>query len=305
MTSRAFLKGALTGAALILFLQWLFPGLGPGGGGGGEDLGHLPTLERLRRTRVARIGFANEAPYAYLDTKTGRLTGEAPEIARVVFRRLGVDRVEGVLTEFGALIPGLKAGRFDVIAAGMYVTPPRCQQVDFSTPTYSVGEGLVVPSGNPKGLHSYRDIAAKGATIGVVTGAIQRRYALESGILSDKIKVFPDAASALEAVGAGRVDGYAATSLTVNDLLARAGDAGLERAEPFADPIIDGAPVRGYGAFVFRPGDDALRAAFDRELDQFIGSPQHLELVAPFGFTEAELPGEVTVAELCQGAPAR
>ena len=32
-------------------------------------------------------------------------------------------QVDGVLTEFGSLIPGLQAGRFDIIAAGMFVTP--------------------------------------------------------------------------------------------------------------------------------------------------------------------------------------
>ena len=35
---------------------------------------------------------------------------------------MGINQVEGVLTEFGSLIPGLQARRFDIIAAGMYVT---------------------------------------------------------------------------------------------------------------------------------------------------------------------------------------
>jgi Bacterial extracellular solute-binding proteins, family 3 len=39
----------------------------------------------------------------------------------------------GVLTKFGALIPGLRAGRFDMIAATMYITPPYRKQVQFQT----------------------------------------------------------------------------------------------------------------------------------------------------------------------------
>jgi polar amino acid transport system substrate-binding protein len=67
------------------------------------------TLERIQREGTIRVGFANEAPYAYLDTAENRLTGEAPEIIRHVMASLGVTEVEGVLTEFGSLIPGLQA----------------------------------------------------------------------------------------------------------------------------------------------------------------------------------------------------
>src|SRR6218665_22009 len=56
----------------------------------------------------------------------------------------GVKKVDGVLTEGGALIPGLRAGRFDVIAAGMYVTPGRCKQVAFADPQYQIADTLLV-----------------------------------------------------------------------------------------------------------------------------------------------------------------
>ena len=32
----------------------------------------------------------------------------------------------------GFVIPGLNAGRFDLIAAGLFITPERCEQVAFS-----------------------------------------------------------------------------------------------------------------------------------------------------------------------------
>lgn len=301
--TRPFLKGAAFGAVSMFILIWLFPVLAPverETTGRGDS--SLPTLERMRERGVARIGFANEAPYAYVDRETGELTGEAPEVARAILARLGVERVEGVLTEFGALIPGLKAGRFDLIAAGMYITPERCREADFSNPTYRIGEALVVRAGNPLGLHSYADIAANpDATLAVVTGAIQRRYALASDIPEGRLAIFPDAPTALEAIAAGRADAYGGTSLTVNDLLAKADDPRIERADPFTDPVIDGKPARGYGAFVFRQGDDEVRAAFDSELESYIGSEAHLSAVGRFGFSREELPGDVTAAQLCRG----
>ena len=155
---------------------------------------------------------------------------------------MGINQVEGVLTEFGSLIPGLQAKRFDIIAAGMYVTPERCRQAAFSNPTYGVSQALLVKQGNPKNLHSYEDAARNpNARLGVVVGAIESDYAASLKVPPDRTIVFPDAVSALAGVQAGRADAYAATALTVNDLMGKAGkDSGLEKAEPFTDPVIDG-----------------------------------------------------------------
>lgn len=258
------------------------------------------TLQKIQKQGVVRIGYANEAPYAYVDEKTGRLTGEAPEIARVVLARMGVERVEGVLTEFGSLIPGLKAKRFDIIAAGMYILPKRCREIAFSNPTYKIGEAFLVKAGNPLDLHSYEDMAAHpDAVVGVVTGAVELAYARATGIDDERIAVLPDAPSAVASVQAGRIDAYAGTALTIQDMLNKAGDGGVERAEPFTDPVIEGETVIGYGAFGIRKADKALLEALNRRLEAFIGSDQHLELVRPFGFTDAELPGDASAVQLC------
>lgn len=259
------------------------------------------SLERIREEGVVRVGYANEAPYAFVAQEERRLTGEAPEIARAVLGRLGIDEIEGVLTEFGSLIPGLKAGRFDIIAAGMYVLPERCREIAFTNPTYKVGEAFLVESGNPLDLHSYEDVARHPtARLGVVAGAVELGYARRIGVPDERISVLPDAPSAVAAVSAGRVDAYAGTSLTLRTLKNRLGEGGLELADPFTDPVIDEEMVIGYGAFGVRKEDTDLREALNEQLAELIGSPEHRELVAPFGFTEAELPGEVTAEALCQ-----
>ena len=261
------------------------------------------TLETVKAAGKIRVGYANEAPYAFLRSDEDQVTGEAVETARVVLKRMGIDQIEGVLTEFGSLIPGLQAGRFDIIAAGMYVTPERCRQVQFSEPTYGVGEGFLVKAGNPKKLHSYDDIISNPEIkLGVVVGAIQIDYARQLKIPDEQVVVFPDAVSALAGVQAGRADVYAATALTVADLMTKTTlDDGLERAEPFTDPVIGDTDVLGYGAFAFRNADAEFRDAFNRELHEFVGSADHARLVEPFGFTEEELPQGVTTKKLCAG----
>jgi polar amino acid transport system substrate-binding protein len=263
----------------------------------------LTAIERIRRQGSVRIAFANEAPYGYLDTDTGRVTGEAPEIARAVFARMGIAHVEAVSTDFGALIPGLIAGRFDVIAAGMYVTPERCREIAFSNPTYRIGEAFVVASGNPSALHGFDDVLARpGVKLGVVAGAVELAYARRLGIPDPQLVLYGDNVSALDGVRTGHVDAFACTTLTALSLLRRAADTRLELARPMRQPVVDGVEQVGYGAFGVRRADAGLRRALNEQLAQFIGSAEHLELVRPFGFAAATLPGNVTASELCGAA---
>lgn len=295
--TRRFIKYRwLTAIALVVILMW-----NAGCGATQEVAGS--TLEQIQASGIVRIGYANEAPYAYSDQTTGRLTGEAVEIARAVFAQMGVSEIKGEIAEFGSLIPGLKAKRFDIIAAGMYVTPERCREIAFTNPTYKIGEAFMVQAGNPLDLNSYEEVASHPtARLGVVAGAVELGYARATGIPEDRIAILPDAPSAVEAVRAGRIDAYAGTSLTIQNILNKTGDQGVEKAEPFTNPVIEGKPAIGYGAFGLRKEDTALLAEFNAQLEQFIGSEAHLERVAPFGFTAAQLPGDVTAAELCSSS---
>jgi polar amino acid transport system substrate-binding protein len=258
------------------------------------------SLQRALAEDTVRIGYANEAPFAYLDIVSGKVTGEAPEVARAVLARMGIHHIENVLTEFGSLIPGLQAGRFDIIAAGMYILPERCQQVRFSNPSYRNGEAFVVRRGNPGALYGYDDVLKHpGTRLGVVTGSVESQYARGVGIPPQQLVYFPDGPSAVEGLVAERITAYAASSLAARDLVARGASLGIELATPFTDPVLNGQPVRGYGAFGFRQGDGDFVEAFNHGLQDFIGSDAHRRLVMPFGFTPDELPGKVSAAALC------
>lgn len=258
------------------------------------------TFEKAKREGFVTVGFANEKPYAYA-TPDGKLTGEAVEVARAVLKRLGIEEMDGVLTEFGSLIPGLKAKRFDIITAGMYVTPERCEQVDFANPEYSIGEAIAVKQGNPKGIHSYEDIAANpDIKVGVMGGAIEYDYMIKVGVSEDQIVIVPDQPSAISALQAGRVDTVTMTGPSLQAMLEATNDSNIERVMDFTQPVIDGKSVRGYGAATFRQEDDDFREAFNRELQALKDSGELLEILSQFGFTEQELPGDMTAAELCK-----
>ncbi len=257
------------------------------------------TLELIRREGIARIGYANDIPFGHA-TADGKITGEAPEIARKILARMGIEKIEGVLVEFDSLIPALKAGRFDIIAAGMFVIPERCREIAFSEPTFSLGQAFLVKKGNPLNLHSYEDVAKNpNAILCVMKGAVEGYYARAVGVPESRIYTVPDTPSGLVAVKNGVSDALALTSLSIQNLVSAAKDPGIERVQPFRDPVIQGKVIRGYGAFGFRKDDRDFLDEFNKHLKAFIGTNEHLETVQPFGFTESELPGRVTTGELC------
>ncbi|MGI5455152.1 ectoine/hydroxyectoine ABC transporter substrate-binding protein EhuB [Streptomyces sp. CA-249302] len=253
-------------------------------------------LERLKAAGVVRLGIAGEIPFGYID-KDGELTGEAPELAKAVFKRLGVDRVQPVPTEFGSLIPGLNSQQFDVVAAGMYVNPERCEQVVFADPDYQMLDAFIVRKGNPKGLHDYEDVVAKKAKFATGTGYAEIQYAVEAGYKESDILIVPDQVAGLNAVEAGRVDVFAGTALTTREVVRKSGKA--ESTKAFA-PLVKGKPHVDGGAFAFRPTETRLRDAFNVELRKLKESGELFRILRPFGFTKAEMT-DLTAKELCAG----
>jgi polar amino acid transport system substrate-binding protein len=254
------------------------------------------TLERAKREGFLRVGFANEAPFGYA-TPDGKLTGESPEVVKAVLQKMGIGQVDGVLTEFGSLIPGLQAGRFDIIAAGMFVNPKRCEQVQFSEPTYGIGQAFLVAAGNPKAIADYGTIAANpDLKLAVMSGAVEAGYARDSGVKEEQIVQLPDQSSLVAAVKAGRADAAALTALSIADMASK--NEGVESNKPFGE--VAGKSVVGHGAVAFRKEDTDLYEAFNAELKKFIGSEEHIALVTPFGFGKDFLPTKTT-AELCAG----
>ena len=253
-------------------------------------------LDRLRVEGVVKLGIAGEIPFGYID-RDGEFTGEAPEIAKVIFRRLGVERVQPVPPEFGSLIPGLRARQFDVVSAGMYVTPTRCAQVIFADPDYQMRDAFIVANGNPKGLRGYEDIARTGAKMATGTGYAEIDYAVSAGVPRDSIRILPDQLAGLLAVEQRRVDVFAGTSITVQNVVRQTGSTLVEATEPF-QPMLDGKPAVGAGAFAFRPAERNLRDAFNRELHALRQSGELLQIVRRFGFSEAEMT-TLTAQELC------
>lgn len=247
-------------------------------------------MSRARQTGVIRVGYAVEAPYAFLSPE-GEVTGEGPAIARVIAARLGIARIEWRLAEFGGLIDDLEDGRFEVIAAGMFITPERQQRVAFSRPTFQAGPGLLVRQGNPHGLRSYAELLRqRDLRIAVLMGSVEEAHLRRIGCPEERLLRVPDALSGRTAVRTGRADVLALSAPTLRWMTLHPVSRLTEMAALDAEPGGGSAPPPALGGFVFRRKETALLRAWNDELARFLGTEEHRRIVAAFGFSPAELP---------------
>lgn len=262
--------------------------------GGGDTQN---TLEKAQESGTITLAVASERPYSWVEN--GEPTGATIALHKQIFSNLGIDDIKVEEVEWNSLIPGLNAGRWDVVSAGMSILPDRCKQAAFSDPEIMYTTTLAVPKGNPQKLTDLDSIAEKGdVTLAVQSGAIEEGYAADLGI-GDVIKV-DSATAGLETVQSGRADAFALTAVSLNWMTKDSKD--LETTEAFVQEL-DGVEQIGAGATVFRKADKDLLKAYNDELAKITGDEQsYLDLVEPFGFTAENLPpAELSTAQLCSG----
>jgi polar amino acid transport system substrate-binding protein len=261
-----------------------------------DKAGAQEALERLREQGFVRIAIANEPPYTEVKPD-GSVAGAGPDLAREIFKRLEVDEIVASVSEYGAMIPGLQAGRFDVVTAGLFMKPERCAAVAYSEPDLCDAEAFAVKAGNPLNLQGFEDIAANpDANVGVPGGSVEEKAALEAGVPRDRTVVVPDGQSGIKMLQDGRIDAYSLPVLSIADLLEKAGEgAGLETVSP-----VQGTPVSCAGA-AFRKGEEDLRDAYDEILAEMKESGEFAEIIEPSGFS-AEAAKGASREELCTAA---
>ncbi len=249
-----------------------------------------PLQDRIDAGESVRIGFANEVPWAYPGEGNEPL-GFVNAHAIGVLHAMGIDNIEPVVTDWGGLIPGLKAGRFDVITGGMYILKERCENVAFSDPMAKVGDILIVPNGNPKNLHNMDDIAADNGSLVTGAGYNSIKVAKAAGVGS--IMEVPGPTEILAAVRAGRADAGAVTYFTGANLVAGLDD--VELSDASKQPV-DGANWVG---IAFRHDDADVRDAFNAAQSGYLGSDAMLASVAEYGYGEGALPDDKSTDWVC------
>ncbi|PSH55634.1 ectoine/hydroxyectoine ABC transporter substrate-binding protein EhuB [Phyllobacterium sophorae] len=250
-------------------------------------------LEKIKSGETIRLGFTNEPPSAYPGDNNEPL-GLVNAMTLDVLKKMGTTKIEPVVTDWGSLVPGLQAGRFDIITGGMWIKPERCRNVLFSEPIALSKDALVVPKGNPENLHSYEDMRDKGLTFATGAGYTAIQDAQKVGIADDKIMQVAGPPEIVQAVKAGRAAAGVLYNLNAYTLAEK--DAAVEVADPF-----NSAAPSNYPAIAFPLNEQGAVDAFNAVLKDYIGSDEMMKAVGKYGYTKVMLPDGTTTAEACKG----
>lgn len=278
-TRRDFFRRAGAMGAVAIGGPAILGACGVGGEGGAGEA--ATTYEKAKETKNIKVGFANEAPWAFMDEK-GELTGYAPAVARAVLKKLGIDNVEGEVTDFDSLIDNANAKNYAFVAAGMFINKDRCAKSAFAVPDYKVGSAFMVPKGNPKGITKFEDITKAKVKIATLGGAVENGFAEDAGVPKNLIVPMAKQDDILRAVQNKDVYGAALLDVTSEWLVKQNPDAGLEVTESFQ--FSDQPDV---GTFNFRKDDTQFLKDFNRELIALHKSGEWQKLAEPFGLTAA------------------
>ena len=223
-------------------------------------------LDAMRKRRFIRV-LVNYNKTNFFYDKAG-IRGFEFEILKEFEKHLNRN-IKGTLNKtqlifipmpFNALIPALLAGKGEMIAAGMTITPSRKKYLAFSRPYISDISELIVTSKNVKNIHKIDDLAGKSVHVLNGSSYVQNLYKLNRQFEKrglDSIEIVEadkrlETEDLLELVHAGAIE------LTISD---------SHRAELWAHVLPDlrvrkdlGIHSGGEIAWAVQPGNDKLLA---------------------------------------------
>jgi polar amino acid transport system substrate-binding protein len=163
---------------------------------------HARTLAEVMQTKTLNVvTTAASPPHGFLDPSTNSMRGVMVDVANAIGKHLGVT-VKLTDVPFDGLIPTLTSGRADLMAAPLFITQERAQVVDFTSPIYGWGEGVVIRDGDTKRYHTLTDF--KGMKVGTLVDSIQ--YKMIKALPSTDVSTYQDYFSLLADVRVGRID---------------------------------------------------------------------------------------------------
>ena len=210
------------------------------------------SLSDVKDAGVLKIGTEGTyKPFSFHEGGTGPLTGFDVEIATAVAGKLGVEpKFEE--TQWDGIFAGLDAGRFDVIANQVSITPERKAKYLFSTP-YTVSTGVIVTKADNTDISSFADLNGKTTAQSLTSNWYQ--LAKDSGA---KVEAVEGWAQAVTLLKQGRVDATINDKLTYLDSQKTKNDPSIKIAAETTD--------KSESAITFRKGSEDLVKAVDGAL---------------------------------------
>jgi polar amino acid transport system substrate-binding protein len=210
-------------------------------------------------------------PLQYIDS-SGTLKGMRITLGKEIAKRLCLT-AEYVRIDFDAMVPGLAAGRWDMIDTGIFFTPARVKIMQM-IPYEQQAISICVRKNDADRITKLDDLAGK--TIGVEIGGFEEQRARDiatqiaaKGLPATTVRTFDSFSAAYQALGAGQLDAVVSIDGVAKE---------YQQRGAFARPIsgVDPTPValalksRPLADAVARvPNDMKADGSYDKLLSQY------------------------------------
>jgi polar amino acid transport system substrate-binding protein len=209
--------------------------------------------------------------------------GDDVDISAEIAKRFGVTN-EVDNTGFDGIIPALLANKCDLIISGMNDTPERAKEVDF-VDYLKLGQGLLVPAGNPNNIKTLEDLSGKTVAVQLGTTNQEALDATNTALTAAgkpliEVQTFQKDTDAFQQMSLGRVDAYSTDSPVVayyNSLPENAGK--FEIGGTPIGPVPIGIAVR--------KSDTELKTAVQAAIDAMYADGTLAQIVDKWGMTDA------------------
>lgn len=128
---------------------------------------HADTFSDILERGTLRVGVSLFTPWT-MRGETGELSGFEIDVANKLAADMGVKAAFKVY-DWEAIIPALNRDEFDVIIAGMGITPARALKVVFSRPYAEAGVGLATNTAMTRDIDSLTGLNQEGIVIATVS----------------------------------------------------------------------------------------------------------------------------------------
>lgn len=236
------------------------------------------TLAAAKEKGVLTVASSNDAPFAFMDTKTNNFTGIDAEIIGEVAKRLGIDKVEMKQIPFENLLVELNNNSVDMVTDGMYVKDERKKLAKFTNIWYKEGEALVIPKDSK--ITSKDDL--KSLVLGGQKGTafLETAQKWQQDGLVKEVKVFGSQSELMLAVNTGKIDACITDGAVAGYTLSQDSSLSLKILSPYK------AEAAGMIAAAVRKNDTALADAVNEKIDEMKKDGTILKLLNKYGMNE-------------------
>lgn len=220
---------------------------------------------------VGKLVVATSPDFPPFESLSGNneVVGIEVDIMKIICERLGVT-LELQQMDFESVLPGIKAGKYDVGMSGITVTEDRQKNALFTVPYCLAAQAIVVKAGSM--IQSKSDLTGK--TIAVQTGTTAESFCLSAGYTIKGYAANNDAESALVS---DKADAWVIDDLTAADMVKSYNETHTDKLV-----ILDEAMTTEPYAFAFTFGSEDLVAEINTILTGLIADGTIADIFASY-----------------------